>query len=60
MKIQTKEQLIKKLHEIGHLKLEQANEFMTLSKSIEKRKEEKTLKEWVELTRKIINLSKTK
>ncbi len=47
--IRTKEQLIKKIREIGELKINQGIKFKELALSIEHYKQEKTLKEWFKL-----------
>jgi len=54
--IRNKKELIKKIQKIGNQKIEQGIQFKNLAGSIETRKEEKTLKEWLEFSRKVLDL----
>ncbi len=55
MKIITKADLIKKIDKLGNQTIARGLEFKNLSKSIEQRKEEKTLKGWLELLKPFLN-----
>ena len=53
--IKTKIELIKKIDKLGDQTIEKGLQFKNLSKSIKQRKEEKTLKEWLEFIKPYLN-----
>lgn len=54
--IKTKQELIKKIRKIADSKIEQGIQLRNLAGSINQRKDEKTLKEWIKFCLKVIEL----
>lgn len=58
--MRTKKELIKKLKKIGEDKIRQGLLFKELAYSIESRKDEKTMKEWLTFCRDVLKLDEVK
>lgn len=54
-KIHTKKQLIEALRDLGEKKINQGISYKAIALSIEQRKDEKTLTEWLDFTKDIID-----